>query len=257
MLEWINSNKEWIFSGVGVTIVVGGLAWVINFLFIRRPHAPSIVQGLSALNIELAGIVDKLLNQLIDPSYHTKTQENTLFQFFITPVYQTFEEVHAAYIITLRKCRDFINRLEYPYDIQHLIAILEDEIRFTYHQREKLVAFTQSAKPEIAAGFMNAIIDYLQIPASELFIKSLEWPRNPVEEILHVSNPVRSSIINGLLALGTIIERADLAIKEPRNLKLFKTTLDQLLVNLQERYSNVVIEYISLRNMLYNTSQNG
>lgn len=37
MIEWISTNKDWIFSGIGVTAISGAAAWIIA----RRNRADS------------------------------------------------------------------------------------------------------------------------------------------------------------------------------------------------------------------------
>lgn len=38
-VDWIAENKEWLFPGIGITVITG-ITWVLRYLF-RRKKAPS------------------------------------------------------------------------------------------------------------------------------------------------------------------------------------------------------------------------
>ena len=49
-LEWIFDNKEWLFSGVGLTVV----GWLVRVIFMKRQASStqSIVSGDSSKNVQ-------------------------------------------------------------------------------------------------------------------------------------------------------------------------------------------------------------
>lgn len=55
MLKWILNNKDWIFSGIGVSVIAGLMAWVA-----RRKNKPTQKQssGSGSVNIQAGRDID-------------------------------------------------------------------------------------------------------------------------------------------------------------------------------------------------------
>lgn len=62
MLEWINTNREWLFSGLGITVLTGILTAAVKYLTKRNntPTTPLPQQtqksGMLSKNIQIGSI---------------------------------------------------------------------------------------------------------------------------------------------------------------------------------------------------------
>lgn len=57
LLSWINDNKEWAFSGIGITILLA--IWGMIKFFLSKKEKPSVSQkqksGKNSINIQIGG----------------------------------------------------------------------------------------------------------------------------------------------------------------------------------------------------------
>ncbi len=57
-LEYIINNKEWLFSGIGVTIAISILG-IIKFVFRKRANSKNVIQtqknGNNSINVQVGG----------------------------------------------------------------------------------------------------------------------------------------------------------------------------------------------------------
>ncbi len=61
MVDWLIANKEWVFSGVGVVIVVS----IVGFIFRHKKNASveqHQVSGKNSINVQGAGNINLSLN---------------------------------------------------------------------------------------------------------------------------------------------------------------------------------------------------
>lgn len=57
LLNWVNDNKEWAFSGIGITILLA-VCGVIKFLFFKKEKLSASqmqTSGKNSINIQIGG----------------------------------------------------------------------------------------------------------------------------------------------------------------------------------------------------------
>lgn len=218
----------------------------------------------------IIGLVDKLLDRVIQLFTYEKKKRSELLQNYVTPVFLEFENVHKAYLESFLRYRELIKTSQNPHWINELKGTLEKDNLFTADSRSKLGRLAESRKQELFGGFIEDILNYLMSarvvdPAGKFifpghvqrwrqgFIKTLEeielgrWqmvfdpdgqetPLDPDEIQLKLQNVINTyKIINF---------NNDIDQKQKRVCAFW--ALDQVVIEMQQQYDRVSRDYAEL-----------
>lgn len=199
-------------------------------------------------------IIDKIVDLTKDIFLYKKTKNRIYFKEIIEPLFELFEQVHQEYILTFKKCMDYIKTSKSLYiDNQGLLNILYEDNLFTNESRIKLFSIYEQIENKNVKNkkFILSIYNYLTYPFDSYYptFNKNQWDfevyvlRNG-KTIL--KNPIRASVIE-------MIERGILPFnkkykekfkgKKSRAYDIFA----ELVYELQLRYSAVFEEYIKYK----------
>jgi hypothetical protein len=110
----------------------------------------------------IVDLVDKLIERAIQLYQHRREVSKATFARNVTPAYEAFEQVHAAYLDSFARYRA---RLRESPDLLRPASPLLDEIRrenlFTAHTRARVLELAQAGGDDELQHFVRAIHDYL------------------------------------------------------------------------------------------------
>ncbi len=106
-------------------------------------------------------LVDKLLDRVIQIFGYAASERAKLLDKGIEPVFAQFELLHAAYLESFTRYRDFITTSKDPSWIPSLQLTLEKENLFSANTRSKLLNLAEAEHKDIVGPFVKAISDYL------------------------------------------------------------------------------------------------
>ena len=196
-------------------------------------------------------LIDKLISRSIDLVHETEKRHRDVFNDFVNPLFQCFEDVHKDYMDTFRKVHQLISD-DNPANDSEIEKLLRDDSLFTMTNRRKLNSLAKSEKPKIVKEFVEAIENYLNGSFYLVYGEQGDYIDLFLEKEPNAkyapggSNRARST-------LWSILRRSghDLPAKKRKEKRLL--IVGQFLQNFQEGYANVVSEYGKLKNDLLNT----
>ena len=128
-------------------------------------------------------LTEKLVDRCIQLFKERSADKKRLFEEYVKPIFDDFEEIHAAYIDTFLRLRSAIR--EKAISIDELIEQIEAEYLFSEGQRDKLRRITAIShasagkkpayEPELIASFLFAIHCYLTVPYSDGSERPQKW----------------------------------------------------------------------------------
>jgi hypothetical protein len=110
--------------------------------------------------IELA---EKVIDRVVQILGYKERKRTELLEKDVEPAFGQFEQLHAAYLESFTRYREFITTTKDPNWITSLQATLEKENLFTANSRSKLLRLVdaEEGKKDIVVPFVKAISDYL------------------------------------------------------------------------------------------------
>jgi hypothetical protein len=106
-------------------------------------------------------LIDKLVDRVIQLLTYKQQMRRALLDMYITPVFEEFEKVHAAYLDSFSRYRDTIQNSRDPNWIRTLQATLHTDNLFTANTRAKIVRLTEAKDDDLLKPFVNGICEYL------------------------------------------------------------------------------------------------
>ena len=192
----------------------------------------------------LVDLLDKLIDRCIQLFQHEKVLRRELLDDFVDPVRKELESVHSAYLSSFESYRDTIQNAE---TLGKSLRLLTDKIKkdslFSAGDRAKLQTFADAEPPPMAYEFFVAIRVYL----SELItFQSGDHAVLGVSPNLVMSrNAYRRQLVEEL----RIVSRRKSLTQEDKKL-LAINKLDWIVAEMQDRFADVLTEYVSLKNSL-------
>lgn len=105
----------------------------------------------------------KLVDRLISLVKQRQDDRRQLFDRFVEPAYESFEEVHKQYLEAFRSYKEVIKTSRKAMDTYHPVFVLiHDDRLFKQNVLNKCWALEQYASDDVLGPFVRAIVDYLE-----------------------------------------------------------------------------------------------
>jgi hypothetical protein len=109
----------------------------------------------------LVDLIDKLADRIIQLLTYKQQMRQALLDTSVTPVFEEFEKVHAAYLESFLRYRDTLQNSMDPNWIRSLQATLAQDNLFTANCRSKIVRLAEAENDDLLKPFITGIGEYL------------------------------------------------------------------------------------------------
>ncbi|NOU17115.1 MAG: hypothetical protein HOO91_06105 [Bacteroidales bacterium] len=269
ILKLIMDNREWIFSGIGVLIISGIFTFLFNLLKFKNDKDSNfnkrIINNISVkknkynndINInqsfgfdenQFAIYLDGLIKnyELILKGKLHMPSDRDFYKDFVLPIFDTFESVHLSYIETFKSARKLVNSSKNPFHKDSIFQSIKTETLLSQNLRHKLGILATCDKSGKLERFVRAIEQYMGIN----FTTDREdgFEDSPV---ISFTQGVNSRLIEKIHFYS---DNKLLSIKEKKSNTL--RIIDELIKELQDKYSAVFNEFVQLKTLLLNNEKN-
>lgn len=115
----------------------------------------------------MISVLNILVDRIIQLYNYPKGTKAKIFNNFITPIYNDFEQVHVEYLHSFKDYRRLIEDQEWSKNNNKFLERLENDNRYTMHTRIKILSLADESKKnkgKAVGPFIDAIYGYLIDP---------------------------------------------------------------------------------------------
>lgn len=224
----------------------------------------------------IVDLIDKLADRIIQLISYRKQARKTLLNDYITPIYEQFESVHQAYLVSFNQYRSLIQSATELNTNSPILGNIEKDNLFTASQRVKVFELAKAAEDEVVGGFIGSVYRYLVDtrvvnPLSneekpDLIYTQL-WRQSLVGELSDIFEENWQSVIDSSASRPPLTEEEieqelgqkcnQFKIDQEDDLKIEKLkrflaldTVDGIVYEMQSQYQEVNSEYFKVKKRL-------